>query len=109
MFAALDYKIESLLVTSAIASVRQGDVLPFSVQVHTSGAEAGTHVVQIQMTAPDGKPANMYAARVLAKGGNYTGRIPLSLDEKTGDWTISALDVVSGISAHATVKLVGDN
>ncbi|MBM83796.1 MAG: hypothetical protein CMJ78_24840, partial [Planctomycetaceae bacterium] len=109
LFATLDYKIDSLLVTPASASVRQGQALSFSVQVQTSGADAGSHVLQIQMTDPDGKSAKMYASKELAKGGKYTGRIPLSLDEKTGDWTISVRDVVSGISAHATVKVVGDN
>ncbi len=109
LFAALDYQIDSLSVTPSNATVGRGEVMTFDVQVQTSGAEAGSHVLRIHLTDPDGKPSKMYASKALAQRGKYTGRIPMSLDEKSGDWTISALEVVSGKSAHAIVKLVGDN
>lgn len=109
LLAALRYQVQSVSLTPARASVRQGEKLSFSIQVQTSGAGAGMHVLQIELIDPDGKPAEMYALKALAKDGTYSGSIPLSLNEKIGGWKISARDVVSGISGQATVRIVAGN
>jgi hypothetical protein len=106
LLATMPYKVESLSLTPASTSVRQGEVLSFSIQIQTSGTDPGLHVVRIELFDPDGKPAKMYALKALAKGGKYTGSIPLGLDDKVGDWKISACDVVSGLSGQATAKVV---
>ena len=108
VLAALPYKVEAVSLAPARDSLKQGETLAFSAAVETDGAEAGLHVLRIEFTDPDGKVVKVYTQKLVAESGECSGRVQLSLNEKVGDWRITARDVSSGTSGGATVRVVAD-
>jgi len=68
----------------------------------------GLHVIRIELTDPDGKVVNVYTQKLVADSGECSGNVQLGLNEKAGDWNVTARDVSSGTSAGAAVSVVAD-
>ena len=66
---------------------------------------AGLHVLRIEFTDPDENIAGMYTSKIKAEDGQCQGSICLALDEKVGEWKITARDIASGVTAEAIVSI----
>jgi len=102
LLAALPYEVASVSVEPARDTVKQGRKLKFRASVSANGAEAGVHILRIELTDPEGAVADVYTTNARAERGAFDGSIPLALNEKTGEWKITATDVVSGKAASTT-------
>ena len=102
LLAALPYRVESVSVAPVAPSVRQGDAIAFIANVLTDGPEAGMHILHVELIDPDGEVAEVYAHNARAENGALNVSIPLSFNEKCGQWTIAVTDVASGQNAQAT-------
>ena len=100
LLATLPYMVKGVSL-EADSSVKQGEELSFSTKIETDGAPAGLHILRIELTDPDGNPAEMYTLKAKAEGGRYAGRIQLALNEKAGDWKIKARDIATGVVGAA--------
>ena len=105
LFAALPYQVEAVTVAPEKTTVTQGETLPFTVSVKTDGAAPGLHVFRIEVTDPDGNPAKMYTLNARADSGKCEERLQLSLDEKPGDWTVTARDVATGVTGKTAFRV----
>jgi len=106
MLATLPYKVEAISLAPAKESFKQGEKLAFSAAIETDGAQAQLHVLRLELTDPDGELAKMYTMKVKADDGKYAGSLPLALNEKMGEWKITARDVATGVSAEAAVSIL---
>ena len=105
LLAALPYKVEAIELATAKNPFKQGEKLAFSARIKTDGAPAGLHVLRIELTDPDGNIAGMYTSKIKAEDGEFQSSICLALDEKVGEWKITARDIASGASAETTVTV----
>ncbi|MFH0962681.1 MAG: alpha-amylase family protein [Planctomycetota bacterium] len=98
LLAALPYRVTGLLIS------RGSKGLAITVKTEADNAQLGTHVFHIEVFDPEGKPIEAYAQNVVAPAGRCEVVIPFALDDKPGDWTIRATDVLTGVAGNATVK-----
>jgi len=106
IFATLPYRVEAVSLVPETDTLTQGEKLTFSASVQTDGAPAGLHVIRIELTDPDGELVKHYTQKLRAKDSKCSGNVQLGLNEKVGDWKITARDVASGVSTKAIVNVV---
>ena len=70
----------------------------------TQGGEAGFHVVHVEVCGPDGVPRECYAANVALAEGRGQHTVPLALNDPHGVWTLTAVDVATGVTGKASWK-----
>ena len=93
-FAVLPYEVTGVQLVGA------GNA--FRATVLSDGA-VGDHVLHLSVTDPAGNPAPAYARNLLATGGVADLRLPLAVSDAPGEWTLTARDVLSGVSATAGI------
>ena len=54
---------------------------------------------------PDGKMDEALTGNLTAKGGKYTGVLPIALNDPKGTWKIKVQEVVSHATAEATFQI----
>jgi len=106
LLAVLPYSVESITLAPDKDTYAQGEKLAFSAQVETDGLDAGLHVLRVELTDPDGELAKMYTMKVKADGGRYPGSLPLALNDKPGEWRITARDVATGVSGEVAFNVI---
>jgi hypothetical protein len=57
---------------------------------------AATHIFHVDVTDPAGKVVPYYSGNVLAAKGRADKFLPLSLSDKTGNWTVHVKDLLTG-------------
>jgi len=106
LYALLPYRITGVTVECADA-ITAGETLRVRCTVAVEGADAGDHVVHVELADPEGNVIRPYARNVLAEGGTGEMEFALPLNAAAGEWTVSAREVASGVTAMATVSLPG--
>jgi hypothetical protein len=101
--ARLDYEVEGVTVT-APRTVRPGQTLPVTCAViDTDGTPRPGHVIRVQVFDPDGEECPYYGAWLDGEGPELSWRIPFALNDRPGEWRITATDVISGESGEVRV------
>ena len=66
------------------------------------GGTADT-VVRVRVFRPDGTEATCYAANVLARGGKAVYEVPFALSDPSGDWKVTAANILGSASASCSL------
>lgn len=102
LFARLDYQITGISVIAQDAV--RGGAVPLRVEVLAT-ERPGRHLVRLEVIAPDGTLNHFYTCNGEARRGRYRGRIHTALNDPSGIWTITALEVISGKTTTAQFRL----
>ncbi|MGC9319395.1 MAG: beta-galactosidase trimerization domain-containing protein [Armatimonadota bacterium] len=94
-WALLPYEVAGIELTL-------GEATEYEVALQAAG-EVGDHVLHVTVTGPDGELRPAYTRNVLAEGGRYAGRVPLAVNDPEGEWTVTVRDVLSGVTARASI------
>ena len=86
----------------------RGRPAPVSVALNGWKADLGRTVFRIEVCAPDGSLSAPYTRTVAGDRGRAELAIPFALNDAPGEWRVRAIEVVSGNSGEARVKLSGD-
>lgn len=103
LFALLPYRVTGI----EVAAPRQtacGTPMAVACTVRAS-AQAGGHVVRIDLRRPDGTLAARYGQNLVARGGRANAAVHFALNDPPGRWTLVARDVASGAEATRAVEL----
>ena len=105
MYAALPYKVTGLSI-NAPRGVTRGKPVDIRIAVTAPTGDVGPHAVRIEVSLPDGRQPE-YLARTLylPKGEEVFSFVP-ALNSPAGQWSASAVEVISGkrTSAHFDVR-----
>jgi hypothetical protein len=104
LFSCLPYRVEDVTI-SCDTNVLRGDDLTVDLSVRAVGAQAGDHVIHVELMAPDGTSATPYTHNVLARQGKATLTLPLALNDAPGTWTIRARDILSGTESKQNILI----
>ena len=102
LIAILPYKVSNISLTCNRAAAL-GEIVQVESMVSTEGELSGSHVLRIDVYDPAGKPLPCYSMNLLCPQGKGSFSIPLALNDKPGNWQITARDVATGI--HSQVQL----
>ena len=107
LVASLPYEVADmgLLVTGG---TNLGSRFPVHIDVHPRKGDAGDHLVHIEVTeigVTQPRPLPYYAQDVMCASGRADTYIPLALNEKPGNYTVSVRDVISGKTAQAVFQI----
>ena len=101
IFSFLPYRVAGMELQCE-EEARPGGMIRGTLKVDTGGATAVRHVVRFTVQRPDGKTVRYLTQNLEAKGGQAAFTIPLALNEPTGQWTLRARDVATGVEATMT-------
>ena len=90
---------------TAPARVARGEMASVAVRTVDATTPAATHIVHIDVTDPDGKPAPQYSGNLQAPGGTAQRWLPIAQNDKPGKWAIRAHDVLGGGTATAEFEV----
>ena len=78
----------------------------FTIKVIPEGQTAASkHAFRVEVADPDGQNLRHYAVNALAENGSAEVTIPWALNDRPGNYTITARDVISGVKTELRVKL----
>ncbi|NQU39575.1 MAG: beta-galactosidase [Lentisphaerae bacterium] len=103
LVAQLPYKIAAVSVAAKPA--RPGEDLAISVRVTAEDAQADRHVLYLDVRDPDGNQAEPYTMNVVTTDGRWEGSLPLAINERTGEWTLTVREAVSGMTDSTKVAI----
>jgi hypothetical protein len=66
---------------------------------------AATHIFHVDVMDPAGKVMPYYSGNVLATKGRADKILPLSLNDKNGNWTVRVKDLLTGQVQTKTFEL----
>ena len=98
LLSALPYGVTGLAISG------KASTLAVAAQIEPQDAKPGTHLFHVEVCDPEGNPVTAYGQNVLAPGGQCRITIPFALSDKAGDWTVTATDVLTGVTGNALVK-----
>jgi len=108
-YVLLPYRVRAVSLSADTATVQPGGTITLTADVATEpGGRSALHVLRIEARAPDGESFFPFR-RVLRMAEDGALRVPLTtaLNDAVGEWTFTATDIGSGLSATATVTLGG--
>jgi hypothetical protein len=97
LLAALPAQVTGIRLELPAAEGKPGDTVELTSQVE-GGKGVGT-VFRIEWMGPDGKAVPPYALNLAAPQGRARAKVTLALDDKPGQWTVTARDVLTGVTA----------
>jgi hypothetical protein len=105
VLAILPYRVEGLSLRKPDRVARGGE-LRLAVQVQTDGKQPSDHILRIEVTDPLGKTAEYWTKNVIASAGRWEVRWPVALNETTGKWRVSVLDVSSDAKVEGVFQVI---
>ncbi|MHB9026333.1 MAG: beta-galactosidase [Armatimonadota bacterium] len=103
LIAVMPYKVEAVALKAGAGRLGQEAALEFSIK--TDGGAPVKHVVHLDVYQPDGRLNYSYSRNYVFTGGEWTGTLPLALNDPAGRWTIKARDVVSGLTTTIALQV----
>ena len=104
VLAILPEVIDGLSMEGA-GKVRRGDLAQLRLELQ--GKKLGnTHAFRVEVKGPDGKIIPVLTETLVAPNGRADWTIPIAVSDPTGDYTLSARDVATGISAAHSLKVL---
>jgi hypothetical protein len=105
-YSIMPYEVTELRI-DAPESVVAGRRLTLGLSIKTRGGLPGEHLVHIEFAPATQEPLRHYAQNVSCPAGHGDTFIPLALNERPGFYNITARDVLTGITAEASVDVAG--
>ena len=108
LIAAMPYRVRTLDMSLDNPIVSPGGMLQYAVTVQPSGkgVTLGRHVFRITVTDPDGNVRDSFPRIEEASGGSGIFSLYVSPDDRTGQWTLSVSDIVSGRETSRTFMVM---
>lgn len=103
LFARLDYKLETLTLT-APPSAALGHAAAITLTLEAAHPP-GRHVVHVEVRGPNGGPMPLYSQNVELQDGRGQLQLRTALNDPKGTWTLHAREVISGLTAQASIRL----
>jgi hypothetical protein len=104
VYALLPYEVNGVEATMP-GSAEAGSTVEVAATVSAS-ARPGTHVVRMDVYAPDADEAHReYSRNILCERGEGATDIPFAHNDATGNWRLELTDVASGTSLTRTLAL----
>lgn len=97
LFSILPYQVRGLKVSLKQAAFRRGTAIEGEVTIERSAGRAVMHVVNVQVTRPDGESIRYLARNLETAGGRAAFSLPLALNEPAGSYTLTFTDAASGV------------
>lgn len=91
------------LVLSMPEKAKRGSIVTAGLRAASTNAE--THIFHVEVIGPDGKLRDYYSANLRAAGGVGSLEVPFAKNDPTGEWTISAKDVLSGAAVKRILRV----
>ena len=103
IYALLPYKVDEVVVEGRVT----GRDLTYEVTLvrREAHSPAEDHTVRLELDGPDGRNRPSYTTLMMVPAGQLTAQTRIGLEEPAGEWTIRAVDVVTGLEAEATFTL----
>ena len=101
VLATVPKEIRSLELATDKAVYRPGQTVRLNAAIDV---ETGT-VIRIEVAGADGRLIRHYCANVQAPSGKIAYEIPLALNEAPGRYTITATDIISGLSYQKEISV----
>jgi hypothetical protein len=107
ILALLPYKVDAMTLAGQVS----GRDLTYDVALsRREGGATEDHIIRLELVGP--APASRapevqpnYTALVVAPGGRLTAQTRIGLEAPAGEWTLRAVDVMTGLKAEATFAL----
>lgn len=112
LFSILPYAVKGLRVTLRRDSTAPGGAIEGRVSVEGAGGlfrRAVRHVVNLQVTRPDGQTVRYLTLNLETRGGAASFAIPLALNEPPGTYTLAFRDIASGATATVRATVAADS
>jgi uncharacterized protein YfaS (alpha-2-macroglobulin family) len=84
---------------------RAGSSISIGVRILPLKGNASSHSIQFKVTDPAGKERREYGGVVYAKDGTGELKIPLASNDPIGEWSVVAVDTVSGAKAKVAMEV----
>lgn len=104
LYACLPYRVAGVAL-SAPGKAVPGEVMELGMRLEGDAREWGNHVVHVELADPEGRVVEADRYNVHTKGGKGTVRVPLAWNALPGDWTLTARDSISGVSARSVLRV----
>ncbi len=105
VYALLPYEVTGV-DADVPEAVQAGSTVEVATSVSVSAGRADTHVVRMDVYAPDADEAHReYSQNILCERGEGAADIPFALNDPTGQWRIELTDVASGVGAERTLAM----
>ncbi|HEY3320507.1 MAG TPA: beta-galactosidase [Planctomycetota bacterium] len=101
MLAALPYSVDRLSVK--VRRTDQRGKFKLNAVVVAKGGSPGKHIFHVEVYAPSGERLPHYAKNVIAEDGQWNYELALGLNEPLGTYRMVLRDVVSGVTAEASL------
>ncbi|MDQ1257824.1 MAG: hypothetical protein QG656_2430, partial [Candidatus Hydrogenedentes bacterium] len=105
-YSILPYEVTELRI-DAPESVVAGRRLTLNLSIKTREGLPGEHLVHIEFAPATQEPVRHYAQNATCPAGHGDTFIPLALNERPGFYTITARDVLTGMTAETSVEVIG--
>jgi len=102
ILAHLPYEVKSVSVK--VEAAVAGQAVRVALNVATDGKTA-LHCLRLEVTNPRGETVDYLAQNVIAEEGAATTTIPFALNDTSGEYTIRARDVMTGVTGETRVRL----
>ena len=104
-FAILAKKTTGIKLDLKATQVAPGSRVVCEAQVLTDHQSTGKRVIRMEVIDPKGVVVNHYCANLIAVDGLAVYSFVTALNDAPGDWQIRVIDIASGVTQIATLKL----
>ncbi|MBI3922075.1 MAG: beta-galactosidase [Armatimonadetes bacterium] len=94
---------DTALSMTAPATAKRGQMV--TIKLALKGPTPEGRVIRVQIFGPDGKERECYRRYPRMPGATGSVEIPLALSDRTGKWTVRAVDVATGTRAECAVRV----
>lgn len=104
LLVRLPYRLDEVVLTVPEA-VTLGERLPYAVEIKAHDALPGDHPVHVTVRPIGGAVIDAYSQTVICAAGKGGGFAPLALNDPEAFYRVTARDLLTGVTAEATVKV----
>lgn len=108
VFSVLPYEVTEVEVTVP-PEIQRGRRLMIEVGLRTRVRMAGCHPIRLTIYDAEENRVTHYTQSFVAEYGGGRTYVPLALNEPTGDYTVRARDVLTGMEATAEYRVLPPN
>ena len=106
LYALLPYRVGGMNVDLPGKRHAPGQPITGQIVLDTGGHKPVRHIINLQVTRPDGQTVEYLSQNVETKTGRAHFEIPLCLNEPDGKWQIRFVDVATGTDKVVEVRVL---
>jgi hypothetical protein len=100
----LPYEVRDVRATREAFDARDPWLVRYAAAVRPVSGAAGTHVLHLDVIAPDGTVCDALARNLVAEQGRATGALRLARNGQPGAWTLRFRDAATGVIGELKVQ-----